>query len=72
MNSIGPAPALQGDAGKLRQRANEVFVSEQRAARWLETPNPKLGGSTPMQVFERSGAKRVEELLNAIGYGFVA
>jgi uncharacterized protein (DUF2384 family) len=61
-----------GDLAKLVAKAMEVFGSSERALRWLETTNPKLGGDTPLRVFQISGARRVEEELVAIEHGVAA
>jgi uncharacterized protein (DUF2384 family) len=61
-----------GDLAKLVARAIEVFGSSERAVKWLETTNPKLGGQTPLRMYQASGAKRVEEELLAIEHGIAA
>jgi hypothetical protein len=60
------------DFAKLVARTIDVFGSPERAVRWLETTNPKLGGKTPLAVYQSSGSQRVEEELIAIEHGVVA
>jgi len=52
--------------------AIEVFGSRERAVKWLETTNPKLGGKAPISVYLNSRPQLVEEELVAIEQGIVA
>jgi uncharacterized protein (DUF2384 family) len=65
-------PVELGDFAKLVARTIEVFGSPERAVQWLETKNPKLAGSTPLQIYQISGPNKVEEELLAIEHGIPA
>jgi uncharacterized protein (DUF2384 family) len=70
--SVAIVPVELGEFAKLVARSIDVFGSSERAVRWLETTNPKLGGQTPLHVYQNSGLKRVEEELLAIEHGIPA
>lgn len=54
-------------------RAAKVFASEDIAAQWLRTPNPNLGGETPLACLDtETGAASVFQVLNAIESGGAA
>ena len=71
MGGVGIVAVQLGDLADLVARAIDVFGSSERALQWLETANPKLGGATPLSVFQTSGAQRIEEELLAIQHGIV-
>ncbi|HXB70881.1 MAG TPA: MbcA/ParS/Xre antitoxin family protein [Candidatus Acidoferrales bacterium] len=51
-------------------RAGEVFANRQKALRWLQSPNPALGGSSPLAAAETdAGYHEVEDILGRIEYG---
>jgi len=43
--------------------AGEVFVNQEKAIRWLGSPNPSLDGKTPL------AAREVEDVLVRIEHG---
>ena len=50
--------------------ANEVLGAEDKASRWLVTPNRALAGRKPFdQLDTELGVRSVEEILYAIAYG---
>jgi putative toxin-antitoxin system antitoxin component (TIGR02293 family) len=53
-------------------RAGEVFSNRQKALRWLHSPNPALGGLTPLDAVETSeGRQEVEDILGRIENGII-
>ncbi len=53
--------------------AAHVFGKREGAARWLQTPNPYLGGFAPIERLDNAlGRKAVLEELNRIAYGMLA
>jgi len=51
-------------------RAGEVFANRQKALRWLQSPNPALGGISPLAAAETdAGYRKVEDILGRIEYG---
>jgi putative toxin-antitoxin system antitoxin component (TIGR02293 family) len=53
-------------------RAGEVFANRQKALRWLQSPNPALGGLSPLHAAETSeGWREVEDILGRIEYGII-
>ncbi|WP_347903121.1 antitoxin Xre/MbcA/ParS toxin-binding domain-containing protein [Pseudomonas purpurea] len=54
-------------------QAAEVFEDDDKAARWMATPNAVLGNKTPIELCEMEiGAKQVRRVLNAMEWGGVA
>jgi putative toxin-antitoxin system antitoxin component (TIGR02293 family) len=50
--------------------AVEMIGEEEKAVRWLQTPNRALGGERPIdQVDTDVGAREVEDILSRIAYG---
>ncbi len=50
--------------------AVEMIGEEDKAVRWLQTPNRALGGERPIdQVDTDVGAREVEDILSRIAYG---
>jgi len=50
--------------------ANEVLGTEDKASRWMVSPNRALGGRRPFdQLDTEPGVRAVEDVLNAIKYG---
>ena len=50
--------------------AVEMIGEEDKAVRWLQTPNRALGGERPIdQVDTEVGAREVEDILSRIAYG---
>lgn len=55
---------------KILARAEEVFGSHERAARWLEKPVQALGGRRPVEKLTTDpGSAQVEDVLAAIEHG---
>ena len=55
---------------KLFDRAVEVFESDDAAREWFRSPQPALGGSTPLAFADvEPGAREVEHLLGRIEQG---
>jgi putative toxin-antitoxin system antitoxin component (TIGR02293 family) len=53
--------------------AEEVFLDQGRAGRWLRAPHPELEGRLPLEVAASElGARRVETMLWQIGHGIAA
>ena len=72
VQTTGEKVVQLGDFAKLVARTIEVFGSSERAVRWLETTNPKLGGVTPLHVYLIAGSGKIEEELSALEHGVVA
>ena len=54
----------------LSVRAGEVFASQQKALGWLQTPNPSLGGRTPLEATAtEEGFQEADEVLTRIEFG---
>jgi uncharacterized protein (DUF2384 family) len=54
----------------LSVRAGEVFANRQKALGWLQTPNPSLGGRTPLEATAtEEGFEEAEEVLTRIEFG---
>jgi uncharacterized protein (DUF2384 family) len=68
----GVVTVAQSDLPTLVARAIEVFGSRERAVKWLETTNPKVGGETPITAYLNFRSQLVEEELVAIEQGVVA
>jgi len=50
--------------------AREVLGTEEKASRWMSTPNRALGGRRPFdQLDTELGVRSVEEVLQRIAYG---
>jgi len=50
--------------------AVEMIGDEEKAVRWLQTPNRALGGDRPLDQLDTDvGAREVEDLLGRIAYG---
>jgi putative toxin-antitoxin system antitoxin component (TIGR02293 family) len=55
---------------RLGAHAAYVLGSEEKAARWLRSPNRALGNEVPLALLESDiGARQVEEVLGRIEYG---
>ena len=52
----------------LTSRLAEVFTARQ-AQVWLASPNPHLGGSSPVEVFAHFGPAAVEPAISAVEVG---
>jgi putative toxin-antitoxin system antitoxin component (TIGR02293 family) len=51
--------------------AERVFGQRDKAARWLNNPNPHFGGKPPIQLLRSAlGAREIEEELTRIDEGF--
>lgn len=58
---------------KVADLASDLIGDEDRAVRWLRTPNAYLGGETPLAMLDTEiGTDLVGESLYAIAYGGVA
>ena len=54
----------------LSVRAGEVFANHQKALGWLQTPNPSLGGRTPLEATAtEEGFQEADEVLTRIEFG---
>jgi len=54
-------------------RAGEVFANRGKALRWLQSPNPALGGRTPLNAAQTSeGCREVEDILGRIEHGIIS
>jgi Protein of unknown function (DUF2384) len=50
--------------------AGEVFANQERAIHWLRSPNPSLGGKTPLQAAQiDKGYRDVDDVLVRIEQG---
>ncbi len=55
---------------RIAAQAAEVLGSEEKASRWLHSPNRALGGSRPLDVVDTDlGAREVEAVLGRIEHG---
>lgn len=55
---------------RVRDSAERLYESWERAQQWLNRPNPRLGGRTPVELLDTdNGEQKVEELLGQIGEG---
>lgn len=55
---------------KLFVQAKRVLGTQDEALEFLRAPHPELSGETPLQAARTDpGARRVEDILNAIEYG---
>lgn len=55
---------------KVYQKAIEIFGSEEKSEKWLNTSNTALGGITPVQAMSSvSGVESVMDILGRIEYG---
>lgn len=55
---------------KAYQKAIEIFGSEEKSEKWLNTSNTALGGITPVQAMSStSGVESVMDILGRIEYG---
>ncbi|MGD9508710.1 MAG: antitoxin Xre/MbcA/ParS toxin-binding domain-containing protein [Geminicoccaceae bacterium] len=53
--------------------AEEVFLDQGRAGRWLRAPHPELDGRPPLEVAASElGARRIETMLWQIAHGIAA
>jgi len=65
-------PAIPEALLSITARAGEVFASRRKALRWLRSPNPALGGLSPLDAAETSeGRREVEAILGRIEYGVI-
>ncbi len=54
----------------LFERTTQVLENEADAAEWLRTPNPALGGDTPLALADTElGAREVDDLLGRLEHG---
>ena len=54
----------------LSVHAGEVFSNQEKALSWLQTPNPSLGGRTPLEAAGTGeGFQAADEILTRIEYG---
>ena len=61
-----PRPDLEA----VRARATAVFEDADEAERWLNEPNPALGGEAPLALARsREGRRTVETVLSRIEHG---
>ncbi len=67
------SPAESDNLARLARlvvRAEEVFGDNDKARRWLGTPNRVLGGTRPLSLLDNDvGALAVERVLGRIQYG---
>lgn len=55
---------------RLRRLAREVFATDEAVAQWLSTPDPALGGRTPLEMQATDvGAAQAEQRLLAMIHG---
>jgi putative toxin-antitoxin system antitoxin component (TIGR02293 family) len=55
---------------RLAAQAAQVLGSEDKASRWLHTPNRALGGEAPLTLLDTDlGARQVEDVLGRIEHG---
>ena len=55
---------------RIAAQAAEVLGSEEKASRWLHSPNRALGGGRPLDLVDTDlGAREVEAVLGRIEYG---
>jgi putative toxin-antitoxin system antitoxin component (TIGR02293 family) len=55
---------------RIMARTIEILGAEDKAARWLQTPNEALGGSSPLDRLATDlGTREVEALLGRIEHG---
>ena len=58
---------------RLLRRATTIFGSEEKAAWWMNEPNPALSGRVPFDVaLTAPGAVLVDDLLASLEHGFPA
>ena len=58
---------------RIQLEADRVFASQDRASRWLRTPNQRIAGQTPLSVIRtEAGAMIVSEILGQIDHGMYA
>ena len=58
---------------RITSLAEEVFGSEEKAARWLRKPKERFEDRSPLQVSRtEAGGRLVEEMLLQLDYGFFA
>jgi len=57
---------------RIAVRAGEALGSQEKANRWLVTPNRALGGQTPIElVHTDTGTVLVEDVLDRIEHGVI-
>jgi putative toxin-antitoxin system antitoxin component (TIGR02293 family) len=55
---------------RIAAQTSAVLGSEEKAARWLHTPNRALGGKPPLGLLDTDlGSRQVEEVLGRIEHG---
>jgi putative toxin-antitoxin system antitoxin component (TIGR02293 family) len=55
---------------RIATETSAVLGSEEKAARWLHTPNRALGGNLPLELLDTDlGSRQVEEVLGRIEHG---
>jgi putative toxin-antitoxin system antitoxin component (TIGR02293 family) len=70
--SLEHPPAVPESILSVTARAGQVFANRQKALRWLHSPNPALGGLSPLQSAETpDGWREVEDILGRIEYGII-
>jgi putative toxin-antitoxin system antitoxin component (TIGR02293 family) len=58
---------------RITSLAEEIFGDRVKALRWLRKPKIRFDGRSPMSLLEtETGARTIEEWLNAIDYGMLA
>jgi putative toxin-antitoxin system antitoxin component (TIGR02293 family) len=58
---------------RIADLATRMIGDPEKAHRWLRIPVPALGGARPLDMVKTdAGAREVERVLHAIGYGGVA
>ena len=55
---------------RIAAQAAEVLGGDQKASRWLHSPNRALGGKPPLELLDTDlGSRQVEEVLGRIEHG---
>ena len=63
-------PKLAESNNPVFLKAKEIFGSHEKAALWLEKPNPDLNGNTPLTLLHsQSGSEQVMDVLTRIEHG---
>ena len=72
ISSPEQTPAIPETILSITARAGEVFANSKKALRWLRSPNPALGGLSPLKAAETSeGSREVEDVLGRIEHGII-
>jgi len=57
----------------VRARCMEVFEDQEFCTKWLNTPNPVLGGVAPLSLLETDeGMEKVLDVLGGIEHGIIS